>query len=659
MPAKRISAAPLPSSRGLGGAVAVLLACCILVVGSARCAEPASRKPADDHGVNAPAPPPDRQEVIRYAATSGEGTWKKVAGPAPNLSSRELFTCGLAWSEAGMYRERLETLFETAAKMQDRDPKSRGYGNFRWQWSQDKVLDYNAVEFCMQGGALLWMRHRDAMPEGARKRLREILDYAVEGCLRHKVRPGYTNIALMNAENLILLGETLDMPRAADEGYARLGQIVMNTWECGITEYGSPTYYGVDLDCLGLMEAFIRRESGQAQVRALLDLFWTDIALNGFPFSQRLGGPHSRDYDYVRGHGGLETHLWMAGWIGGDMRGGIGAVFPALARWQPPARLYEMSRAQFPRLVRQMWGTAPNQSRTHYLLRDVTLGTAGANYHNMDLPLTVDLPGDADLPRCYFIPDARHDPYGKVKIPESSGGHEKTLHLRPFWAATERRTDALGLALYRDEDMTKTATTLESHFVMPREVDGFWIGDERISIRPDTPATFPLKAGQPLILRKGTAAVGVRVPWALAVGGKPAPAAFVYDGNKYGVVRLTATHYESKDPAPSVVGAGAALWVRVGGGLETDEAFHAWRRQFADARADAMLTSGKLRISAAGADGPLTIDAAYPDGASTRTDPAPARTILELNGEDIGRRFLENVEPVKSRLSGVGGARGG
>jgi hypothetical protein len=126
--------------------------------------------------------------MIRYAAKSGEGTWKKVANPPDSLSSRELFTYALPLAEANQNLDRLEKLFETAARMQDRDPKSKGYGNFRWSWSNPAVMDYNAVEFCMQGGALVWMRHRDKMSEPARRQLCEILDFAVEGCLRHKVR---------------------------------------------------------------------------------------------------------------------------------------------------------------------------------------------------------------------------------------------------------------------------------------------------------------------------------------------------------------------------------------------------------------------------------------------------------------------------------------
>jgi hypothetical protein len=331
------------------------------------------------------------------------------------------------------------------------------------------------------------------------------------------------------------------------------------------------------------------------------------------------------------------------------MRGGVGAVYPALGRWQPPARLLEMSRTRWPRLVRQVWGAEKTQSRTHYLLPDVTLGSAAANYHNMDLPLTVDLPGDADFPRCYFIPDARHDPYGKEKIKEGKGPHSKTLHLRPFWTAAQAYGDALGVVLYRDEEQTKTAKMLESHFVMPRGVDHFWIGDEPVPLRPGAAASFPVRIGQALTFTQGGTVVGVRVLWAAGVGGKPAAVALVDDGNKHGVVRLTVTHCEAAEPPPSVVGAGAALWVHINM-INHLEDLPACRRAFAETKAQAQVAAGRLAAKVATGHEPLSVEVGYPDGREPVLNPPPSRAVLEIQGDDLGRKLLAEVEPVKSNL---------
>jgi hypothetical protein len=107
------------------------------------------------------------------------------------------------------------------------------------------------------------------------------------------------------------------------------------------------------------------------------------------------------------------------------------------------------------------------------------------------------------------------------------------------------------------------------------------------------------------------------------------------------VVRLTVTHYDSQEPPASVVGAGAAMWVRIGSNLATDAALAAWRKQFAAAKAEAAMDAGRLVLKAAGSNGPLKIETTTPKGENTQIEPPPARCVLEVDGKDIGREILE------------------
>jgi hypothetical protein len=590
------------------------------------------------------AQPADLGAVFRYAAESGERFWQQTENPPPGMDSRALFTYALALCEAGVHPERLERLFGLAKQMQDRDPGSRGYGNFRWRWSEAEVLDFNAVDFCMQSGSLLCLRHRDTIPEPARGMLQELLEFGTEGCLRHKVPESYTNIALMNAVDLVLLGEALGKAEAADEGYRRLDRFCLYTWECGIHEYDSPTYYGVDLDSLGFLEAFCERERGRKQAQALLELFWTDIALNWFPGAERLGGAHSRDYDYVAGLGYLYNQMWWNGWLPGDLRGGIGAVYPALARWRPPDRLRRLNTTRLPRYVRQCWGLSVSESRTHYLMPEVTLSVAGARYSNMDIPLSVDLAGPRTDPRCYFIADGRDDPYGKKTI--AAGNHDKTLHLTPLWVGAQDYRDAVGLALYRNRDVPPGTASLQSHFVMPRKVDAIWVGAQPVVLRKGTPATYPVKPGEAVILRRGTAAVGIRVPWARDVNGNEAAVALVDDGNDYDVIRLTVSH-GARGAEDMAAMAGAALWVRVTGGLTSDQAFAQWTRSFTTALARVQATAERVAVRVQAPNSIIAVGSDAPFDTPSLIQPAPSRAILELDGEDIGRKLLADIEPIR------------
>ncbi len=583
--------------------------------------------------------------MIRHAAESGGSIWSRTNELSDGLASRDIFTYALALCEADTDLDRLPVLFATAERMQDRDENSRGYGNFRWRWADGSVQDFNAVEFCMQAGAIIWLKHQGKLTPDLRDTVRELLEFSVEGCTRHRVPESYTNIALMNAQNLILLGEVLGKPAVADEGYARLDRVYLYTYEFGVHEYCSPTYYGTDLDCLVLIEAFCERDQGKQQARALLDLFWTDIAANWFEPARKLAGARSRDYDYLRGLGYLDVQLVACGWLDGEM-GGLSAIYPALAEWTPPDHLRGLN-AKYPRLVRQRWGIGVSQTRTHYLLPDVTLSSSAATYGAMDIPLTVTFPGDRKSVRGYFIADGRRDPYGKKKI--AAGPHQKTLHLRPFFTSAQSTVDALSLVVYRDRDLPETAGTLESHFVLPAAVDGIWVDGEPVVFAPDTPVAIAV--ANSVIIRKGTAALGLRVPWARALNGEAAPVALVWDGNEYGATRLTVAHHDLWGVDAPSNNVGAASWLRVGSGIDTDADLADWRAEFASAAMEADVDDENIRIQIPGSDGPVVVAAASPFSGPIELLPTPSRAVLEIDGQAVGREILGDVEPAKSYVA--------
>ncbi len=99
---------------------------------------------------------PLRDEIVRAAAEAAERTWRAANAQPPTVSSRDLFSAALAWCEAGTHSDRLEKLFDLAAQMQDRNPQSRTYGNFRWSWHHEGVWDANAVS--KQCGAAVMLK---------------------------------------------------------------------------------------------------------------------------------------------------------------------------------------------------------------------------------------------------------------------------------------------------------------------------------------------------------------------------------------------------------------------------------------------------------------------------------------------------------------------
>ena len=105
--------------------------------------------------------------------------------------------------------------------MQNHDPNSKQWGNLRWYWRDKDVTDANAVEFVMHDAPVIDIRHGDWLSAKGRAELAELLRLGLEGCRRHRVPTDYTNMAILNAGNLIVLGDACRAD-AAEEGYRRL-----------------------------------------------------------------------------------------------------------------------------------------------------------------------------------------------------------------------------------------------------------------------------------------------------------------------------------------------------------------------------------------------------------------------------------------------------
>ena len=331
----------------------------------------------------------------------------------------------------------------------------------------------------------------------------------------------------------------------------------------GVHEFCSPTYYGTDLNGLLMIQSYAHHERQQRQADALLHLFWTDIAANWFPAARRLGGSHSRSYDYLRGLGALDWHLWVHGWLDADSPSGAERAEPWSDQWRVPPQLAEMARHQLPRLVRQHWGFLPAEGRTQMIYPDVALSCCGAAYGNQDSTLVVDLaPGKGtvpfllgqksgqsprELPRCFFIPDGRDDPYGKAKYATGAAGHLKALHMQPFWAGAQRSCDALGLVIYRGADVANAKVTrVQSHFRLPAggptpfgstasgcpRRQARWTNQTKFRFR-QMPAWCCVMAA-----RRSDCACRGRSRWT----GEPRPPRLVDDGNPWNCLRLTVDH---------------------------------------------------------------------------------------------------------------------
>ncbi|GHT26254.1 hypothetical protein FACS18942_03380 [Planctomycetales bacterium] len=565
-------------------------------------------------------------------------------------------------------------LLQLAEEMQDKNPESRTFGNFRWYWRTPEVTDQNAVEFVSALALPMWFECRNQLPQEIRTTLARMMRRSVDGCLKHRVRSDYTNIAIYNFVHLILLGQAFDRPDAVAEGEKRLQNFIRGVWDHGLFEYNSPTYYTVDLSALQLGYHYIHKGSTRQTLQNLLEYVWTDLALNWYTPAQRLAGPQSRTYDYLRGLGGISLHTQASGLAPlNPKETGIERLNVLCGLYKPSSEILARNTV-YPRLIRQRWGSGHGQWMTSYILKDIALGTAGAPYRGarQNMPLTVDLsdyetlPNELPkqfLPRNYFIADGREDPYGKKTYPTSNAGHLKPLHTEAFWMGAQQTVDALGLSIHKPETLNDPVlTNVQSHFVF-RQPDAVYINGKKIELA----AQPVILGGQTAVMRYGNRAFGIKVPWTRDKDGQSPAAYLINDSNKYGVFRLTVDHWGPADmkerPPVTYDGlkapTGAAFWIRIGSQLDSEQKFSDFCSSFAAAKVEEVKAEkGNVSIRVAGKDGSVAVSGTGLDTIGSKekikTDTVRLEFIpngietgtLELNGKELGRPILENIPAV-------------
>ncbi|MEY3829281.1 MAG: hypothetical protein RL636_982 [Verrucomicrobiota bacterium] len=480
-----------------------------------------------------------------------DGAFANIAKAGERLSARDLARYALEATAAGESPAKVAQALETLRSQQELRPGHADFGNFRWYRGQPEVKDRNAVQFVCQNLLVLALAHGDKLDAANTTALKRLLTDAAQGSLRQGVRTNYTNIYLMKACNLVLLGLTLDDAALTAQGRANLKEFLTYTQTNGITEYNSTTYTGIDMDCAAQLVKLARDPQDQATGRTLLRLFWTEVAVNWFEPAQRLGGSHSRDYNYLQGIGATDNQLSANGWIPATKPDVLGAE-GASRTWLAPKEWTDGLRRTLPREVIQRWGQGPGMTATHWVTKDFSLGTCGTSKAYDDKVFALQFPGDRRSTMVYFVMESRNDPYGVNKQPDSNG-HNKALHLRPSLVTLQNKGRALLIA---GDDTEKP-----KHLRPMPELQGLWShlvfpADAQLCDRAGQAiATGQLPNPSLLFLRKGGATLALKLFAGTPSGdGKSKSPNIVYhrDGDQQQAARLTIEHGLGAHPGKGV-----------------------------------------------------------------------------------------------------------
>ncbi|NOX56366.1 MAG: hypothetical protein GXP27_18360 [Planctomycetes bacterium] len=205
--------------------------------------------------------------------------------------------------DASRQLERANAIVAAVLDHQDVDLKSQTFGNFLWWHGETRVRDRNAVAFMSPWLSYLAIEHGERLSRTNRRRLREALGRCIHGVRAHRSGPDYTNIWLLKAASMVMLGRALGKPELESDGAERIDRWIQYTADNGISEYNSPCYNAVDVYALEWIYHYASSETLRKKVAQCLDYLYADVFQNWHWQAAIGAGTHSRAYDRDRDTG--------------------------------------------------------------------------------------------------------------------------------------------------------------------------------------------------------------------------------------------------------------------------------------------------------------------------------------------------------------------
>ena len=464
--------------------------------------------------------------------------------------------------------------------------------------------DKNNIEFALElaGPALIeyypqWSAENKALFD-------DFVDKAMFASWNHdNVSVTYSNIYIMRVWNMISFGENLSSDRTwgaslnltpeqiAQKGYDMLKRLHDSVCEYGIHEHNSPTYTGVQAECLGYLAKYTKNEEARAMAEKCKNYISAMIFANYFTPAKAPSGVMSRCY-YRGASGGRIDQL-----AGGLIYGYNMYWYNQLAVWTPSAQDRTINDT-YPRLVAYTFGPDKGtdasgkefwtQNAMNYIDRKFSI-SSGSHYtgNGTEKSLSVVVAGDVHRSIINFAHymEGRNDPFGRINY----GTHVWTC-FRDAYARSQHDNEVVVLQAGNGRDNPPAAENLKSHIIVPGSyVDEMWVGNEQIEdwfAMSGNAKSLQLSSGLTYFSRIEDIVFSVRYLFTFGTDGKAKTPVLTYDSTNsnyvYGTaLRLTTTLAESR-PLPEHLG-GIVMWWRVDKDIDTDEKFAELRKKIMEA----------------------------------------------------------------------------
>jgi len=455
--------------------------------------------------------------------------------------------------------------------------------------------DENNIEFALElaGPALIeyypeWSSENKALFD-------QFVDKALYASWNHDmVAVTYSNIYIMRAWNMIAMGENLDSSRTwgdklelstsqiAAKGYDMLSNFYDSLKAYGIHEHNSPTYTGVQAECIGFLAKYTKDPEYKAIAQKCKDYISAMIFANYFTPGKISSGAMSRCY-YRGSSGGKIDQL-----AGGLILGYGMYWYNTLAAWEPSSQDRNINDT-YPRLVAYTFGPDMAEdadgkefyemNAINYIDRKFSISSAGHHYtgNGTEKSLSVVVAGDAHRSIINFAHymEGRNDPFGKIPY----GTHVWTC-FRDAWARSQHANEVVVLQAGNGRDLPGGASNLMSHVIIPGNyVDEMWVGDERIQnwfSMSGNAKSLQSSSGQTFFARIEDIVVSIRYLFTFGTDGKAKTPILVYDATNsnfvYGTALRLTTSLKDSTPSADELG-GVVMYWRVDKDIDSDAKF--------------------------------------------------------------------------------------
>ncbi len=603
-----------------------------------------------------------------------QNQWEAVQKSPPQIGVRDCFLFLLdALDTKFLQPKDIQYVLKLVqARMISNPAAGKSYGNIFWGWHETgfDIGDGNNIEFCMQYGMPIKFLFNDRLSEENRKTLDEIFTLGLKGCRNQEVRISYTNIYLMKIWNFAAYGQVYHNAAITEEGRKYFDQWLYHVSRYGNREYDSPTYCGVDLESLLLINLFITDPDIKAKAKDALTFFMNDLSSHYNPKAGILAGAHSRDYNRVFSRDLLEEKYFNP--LLGSKNTNL-QLFNELCL----ATLKEIGLStdqkkwmnQKNRFIVQRWDSLAQSFACDFVANKFSMASSNQAYSPDDKPFVMYLSSTKKpaMPNIAFVMEGRDDHYGtwgatgmgdKMKhlMPPNypaNGGWGKTRHLMPFMQSAQNKNEMVMLVSgMKDHNCIKDY--LNSTIILPDYLDEIWLGNKKIT-KPDVGANISLDETQTFFARFEDVVFAFRFLYSNA--DKITLPLLYNDGFQYissrekfplqhnAALRLTLQH-------PNNGKADIAIWWKAEEGVTNDKMFARFRKNVLEAAVNVQSDKNVLEVTVQTAAGKLGVKADLLT--KKRLEyyhpvPLPVDFLFNINGTEIGKPVMGKYAQMQNK----------